>query len=80
MRQLGLDLADINVVSLAAKKKELLLEIQLSEKQSIVLNEEEYSKNDVLQLFENFSDPSELEFHRKITENEHLLRRVLDGI
>lgn len=74
IRLLGLEIKDLDQESIALKKKELLLEIQLKEKQFIKIDGTEYTKNDILQLFDRLSDLEEVSFHRKIAENEHLQR------
>jgi hypothetical protein len=73
-RNLGIDVSqevDKNALNLA--KKRLLAELDLSQKATIIRGGIEMSKNDIVQLFDGFSNAENLDFHRQIANNRGLL-------
>lgn len=68
-----LGLADINPSTLKQERKRILLEIQLSPTQTIVIDGKEHTKNDVLSNFQELEAIDHLELHYKIAQNTYLL-------
>ena len=74
LTKFGLDLRAISPKDILLKKKELLLEIQLKANQFIEIGCTNYSKNDVIDIFDQLGDTDNFEFHLTIAKNEHLLK------
>lgn len=70
--QLGLDPLNLSQESLSQRRKELFLELQLSESQTIQINGTEFTKNDIIQNFEELSS-EDLSFHVEILKHKELI-------
>jgi hypothetical protein len=69
-RMLGIDISqNIDKQTLTLAKKKFLAEAELSENQSVMLNRQEMTKNDILNFFDNFEQNEEsLDYHRMIAK------------
>ncbi len=75
---LGTDAAlDKSTLNLA--KKKILAELELSSSQTIVLAEQEMTKNDVLQFFDVLGKTKNLEYHQAIAQDSALLSFLEKG-
>jgi hypothetical protein len=73
-RNLGIDLSqEVDKNALNRAKKMLLAELDLSRNGTILRGGIEMTKNDVIQLFDNFGDAENLDFHRQVAINRGLL-------
>ncbi|MFT5778667.1 MAG: hypothetical protein ACI837_001623 [Crocinitomicaceae bacterium] len=73
LKELGLSPKDAAQSNLDSAKKRLLLELQISEKNSIQIGANDYTKNDLLHLFDNLTEIDDLDVHVLISEHPALL-------
>lgn len=68
-----------NNQALAMAKKQLLAEVELSNTQTITFNEMQYTKNDILNIFDGLQSPATLSFHSLIAHDPPLLLFLQTG-
>jgi len=73
LHELGLDTTEINAENLKVERKRLLLELQLAEGQTVQFGNQSYTKNDVINAFEELNGVSDLDFHSTIYQHSDLL-------
>jgi hypothetical protein len=66
--------------ALAMAKKKLLAEVELSSTQTITFKEVQYTKNDILNIFESIQTPTSLSYHSVIANDPALLLFLQTGI
>ncbi len=70
---LGISTENIDPVKLRMERKRLLLEIQISDTQTTMLGNKELGKNDVIELFDQLENISNLAYHQAIFDHPVLL-------
>ena len=73
LKDLGLDSSEINLENLKIERKRLLLELQISEDQTVKIGNNQLCKNDINELFDEFSSISSLQHHKLIFDNPKML-------
>ncbi|MFK7787495.1 MAG: hypothetical protein AB8B56_20395 [Crocinitomicaceae bacterium] len=78
LEKFGIDLSDLSAENLKLERKRLLLEIQLSDTQTIEVGNRSIVKNDIILLFDQLDDIDSLPHHLQIYENKPLLTFLED--
>lgn len=78
LSDLGVDLSEISTETLKLERKKLLLESQLSENQTIQVKGRVFTKNDIIQTFDELKSTSDLAHHQRIYSLKPLLNLLED--
>jgi hypothetical protein len=76
----GTELQQMDRKVLLLKKKQLLAELELQNGSSIVVKDKEFTKNDILSLFEQIEDGGAVEYHAAVAADPMLLSFLQKGI
>lgn len=77
---LGVSTQSIDSTQLRMERKRLLLEIQISDTQTTMIGEQELSKNDVIELFDELEKVTHLDYHASIFNHSVLLDLLENSI
>ncbi|MCJ8288662.1 MAG: hypothetical protein HRT58_01420 [Crocinitomicaceae bacterium] len=73
LKELGISSKNIDQRELKLERKRLLLEIQLSDQHTTTIGKQEFTKNDVIKLFEELEGVTDLGYHALIYDHSTLL-------
>lgn len=84
LKELGISTNNVDQRELKLERKRLFLEVQLSDQHTTTIGKQEYTKNDVIKLFEELEGVTHLDYHALISDHSALLNllennRVDDG-
>lgn len=79
LNELGLNASEINTEALKTERKRLLLELQISTDQTVIVGNRTLTKNDVIQVFDELNSITDLGHHQRIFSHPiflHLLDKT----
>jgi hypothetical protein len=79
LEELGISIDSLDANKLNFEKKRLLLEIQISDTQTTTVGDNEFSKNDVIELFDRLKSIDHLDYHKAIYNHPKLLHLLENG-